>query len=132
VPVVSVTLGETGPGGLVKGLTMRAKNPDIADPERPIWIVDQGPVGGDVAYVGTWALGSLPAGQSKTFKWKLTAVVPGRHEVKYTIGAGLDGKAKAAGPGGKPPGGTFDVTVRDTPVPSTVDPDSGKVIRKVS
>ncbi len=130
IPTIAVTLGETGPDGLTKALTRRQKNPDLADPERPLWIVDEGPVGGDTAYVGTWALGALPAGQTKTFKWKLTAVVPGQHTVKYTVAAGLDGKAKAQVAGGRAPGGTFDVDVSDTPLPSSVDPDTGKIVRK--
>jgi hypothetical protein len=129
VPEIAVSLGETGRGGLVRGLTQRKSNPELADPERPIWIVDEAPTGGETAYVGTWALGSLPAGQTKTFKWKLTAVVPGKHTVKYTVAAGLDGKAKAQGPGGRPPGGVFDVNVSATPTPSTVDPETGKVVR---
>jgi hypothetical protein len=128
VPQISVSLGETGRNGLVKALTERQANKDLADPERPIWIVDKGPVGGETAYVGTWALGALPAGQTKTFTWKLTAVVPGKHTVKYTINAGLDGKAKAEGPGGKIPGGTFAVNVAERPTPATVDPDTGKVV----
>jgi hypothetical protein len=130
VPQIAVSLGETGRDGLVKGLTLRKSNPELADPERPIWIVDEGPVGGETAYVGTWALGALPAGQTRTFTWKLTAVVPGEHTVKYTVNAGLDGKAKAQAAGGKTPGGVFAVDVSDTPLPSTVDPDSGKVVRE--
>jgi hypothetical protein len=129
VPQISVSLGETGRNGLVKALTQRQANPDLADPQRPIWIVDKGPVGGDTAYVGTWALGALPAGRSRTFTWKLTAVVPGKHTVKYTVNAGLDGKAKAEGPGGRRPGGVFDVNVSGRPTPSTVDPDTGTVVR---
>lgn len=128
VPQIAVSLGETGRNGLVKALTERQSNPDLADPERPIWIVDQGPVGGETAYVGTWSLGALRAGETKTFKWKLTAVVPGEHTVKYTVAAGLDGKAKAQAPGGRAPGGEFAVDVSDTPRPSTVDPETGKVV----
>jgi hypothetical protein len=129
VPEISVSLGETGRNGLVKALTERQANPDLADPERPIWIVDKGPVGGETAYVGTWALGALPAGKTKTFTWKLTAVSAGEHTVKYTVNAGLDGKAKAQAPGGKVPGGAFAVDVSGTPTPSTVDPETGKVVR---
>ena len=31
----------------------------LADPARPVWIVDDGPRGGTTAYVNTWALGAL-------------------------------------------------------------------------
>ncbi len=37
--------------------------PGAADPERPIWIINAGPVGGRTAYVNTWALGPLRPGQ---------------------------------------------------------------------
>lgn len=129
IPVVAVTLGETGPDGQVKGLTQRSTQSGLADPTRPVWIVDEGPRGGDTAYVGTWALGALPAGQTRTFTWKLTAVSAGAHTVKYTVAAGLDGKAKAQLASGGTPGGTFDVRVSGKPAASRVDPDTGKVIR---
>src|SRR5690349_13665810 len=48
VPNVAVT---------VKGFTRRDTQPGLADPNKPVWIVDAGPKGGDTAYVGTWALG---------------------------------------------------------------------------
>lgn len=130
IPVVAVTLGESSANGVVKGLTERSTQPGLADPERPVWIVDEGPKGGDTAYVGTWALGSLAAGQTKTFTWKLTAVVPGPHTVKYTVAAGLDGKAKAQLTSGGVPSGTFDVNISGKPAQSRVDPDTGAVIRE--
>jgi hypothetical protein len=129
IPVVAVTLGETGPDGQVKGLTQRSAQTGLADSSRPVWIVDEAPKGGETAYVGTWALGALPAGQTRTFTWKLTAVVPGAHTVKYTVAAGLDGKAKAQLASGGVPSGTFDVNVSGKPAASRVDPDTGKVIR---
>jgi len=128
IPIVSVTLGETGPGGIEKALTQRSQQAGLADPEKPIWIVDEGPKGGDTSYVGTWALGALAAGKSRTFTWKLTAVIPGQHTVKYTVNAGLNGKAKAQLAGGGAPSGSFDVDVSDKPDQSTVDPDTGEVV----
>lgn len=132
IPVVAVTLGESGPDGNVKGLTERSTQQGLADPDRPVWIVDEAPKGGATAYVGTWALGRLAAGQTKTFTWKLTAVVPGIHTVKYTVAAGLDGKAKAQLASGGAPTGAFDVDVSDKPAAATVDPDTGKVVRETS
>ena len=37
--------------------------PGAADPQRPIWIINAGPIGGRTAYVNTWALGPLKPGQ---------------------------------------------------------------------
>src|SRR3954447_20232473 len=45
VPNVAVT---------VHGFTRQDTQPGLADPNRPVWIVDRGPTGGDTAYVGTW------------------------------------------------------------------------------
>ncbi len=74
----------------------------LADPQRPVWIVDRGPYGGDTAYVNTWALGPLAPGASKTFKWKVTAVQSGAQEIAYKVAPGLDGSARAAEPA-RPP-----------------------------
>ena len=38
----------------------RSEQAGLADPERPVWIVDAGPRGGTTAYTNTWALGPLP------------------------------------------------------------------------
>ena len=62
--------------------------------------LDTGPHGGITAYTNTWALGSLKPNQTKTFVWRVTAVKPGVHAIKYKVAAGLDGKAKAVRAGG--------------------------------
>jgi hypothetical protein len=120
VPDVAVT---------VDSFTRQSQQQGLADPERPVWIVDKGPVGGDTAYVNTWALGTLAPGQTKTFTWKVTAIQPGTHTVKYRVAAGLDGKAKAQLASGRSPEGSFTVAVSGKPAQATVDPNTGKVIR---
>jgi len=120
VPNVAVT---------VKGLSFRDPQPDLADPNRPIWIIDAGPKGGDTAYVGTWALGSLAPGRVKTFEWKVTPTRPGVFDVSYEIAAGLNGKAQARTSGGQRPGGSFTVRVSGKPADARVDPVTGKVVR---
>ncbi len=45
----------------VDSFTTRSQEPGLADPNRPVWIVDEGPSGGTTAYTNTWALRSSTA-----------------------------------------------------------------------
>ena len=121
IPNVAVTINP--------GFEVRSNRPDLADPERPVWIVDDGPFGGGTAYTSTWALGALKAGESRRFVWKVTPVRSGRHEVGYRVAAGLNGKAKAQIAGGDKAEGSFNVTITDKPSQATVDPKTGKIVR---
>jgi hypothetical protein len=128
VPNVAVTV-ETKGAGAEDGLTafgQKASDSRLADPNRPIWILDQEPVGGTSAYANTWTLGPLKGGQTKTFEWKLTAVEPGEYSLAYRVAPGLDGKARLAA--GSKARGTFAVTVTDEPVPARVN-SKGEVVR---
>ena len=120
IPNVAVT---------IDSFSYRSDRQDLADPERPNWIVDSAPGGGDTAYTGTWALGRLKAGESKTFTWRVTPVRPGTHRVKYRVAAGLDGKAKAQLDGGDVPEGAVSVSVSREPSDASVDPETGEVVR---
>lgn len=119
LPNVAVTLD---------GLSRRSQQPGLADPNRPVWVVDDPPRGGVTAYTGTWALGSIPPGQSKEFVWRMTPVKAGEHKVSYRVAAGLDGKARAELSGGDRPEGRFDVSVSGEPSQSRVEPGSGEVV----
>ena len=55
----------------------RSEQAGLADPNRPVWIVDDGPRGGETAYTNTWALGRVAPGQTKTFEWRVTPVEAG-------------------------------------------------------
>ena len=128
VPNVAVTV-ETDPSKQGEGTVafgQRVDDSRLSDPERPVWIVDEGPEGGDSAATNTWALGRLEAGQTKTFRWKVTAIQPGSYTIKYRVSPGLDGKARLAG-GGRTDG-SFRVRIEDKPVPARVD-DDGNVVR---
>jgi hypothetical protein len=114
----------------VDSFTTRSQQAGLADPNRPVWIVDEGPVGGTTAYTNTWALGRLAPGATRTFTWKVTAIQPGTHTVKYRVAAGLNGKARAKVNGRDDFQGSFTVAISGKPAQSTVDPDTGKVIRK--
>jgi hypothetical protein len=108
----------------------RSERSDLSDPSRPVWIVDEAPRGGETAYVSTWAVGRLAAGAAREFTWKVTAVAPGEHRVRYRVNAGLDGNAKAVLAGGVAPEGTINVRIRTTPPISRVDPETGEIVRE--
>lgn len=130
VPNVSVTIQTEPeqPGGAPGSFAQSRDDEGLADPSRPVWIVDRGPVGGETAYTNTWTLGRLNAGQLKTFEWRVTAVKAGDYQVGYTISPGLDGKAKlAAGTEGK---GIFMVTVDGKPSEARVADDGRTVVRE--
>jgi hypothetical protein len=128
-PNVAVTI-EThdpqDPSGAPQAFASDVQDPNLSDRSRPIWIVDQGPVGGDTAYTNTWALGPLKAGEIRTFRWKVTAVKPGAYTVDYSVSPGLNGKAKQSGGRGS---GQFKVTIDDRPPDAKVG-DHGQVIRE--
>ena len=120
IPNVAVT---------VDSFSTRSQQQGLADPERPVWIVDTGPTGGTTAYTNTWQLGKLAPGKTRTFTWHVTAIQPGTHTVKYRVAAGLNGKAKAKVNGQDDFQGTFDVAISGKPAQSHVNPDTGQVVR---
>jgi hypothetical protein len=133
IPNVAVTM---------KGLDFRKDDPDLADQRRPQFVVNgkfknfgniedaQALTPGGVenpTYVDTWALGPLEPGESKEFKWDVTAVVAGPYELSYKVAAGLNGKARAIDETGEAPQGLFTGTVSDE-APQTRIADDGKTI----
>ena len=129
-------------GVTVNGFYKRVDNPDLADPYRPIFVIngrpksiggfpesrEDSPEGGDTAYVNTWALGRLKPGQKKTFRWTVTAVKAGPYKITYAVNAGLDGKAKAEDANGGVPHGAFVGTISDKPPDSRVAEDGQSVV----
>ena len=79
------------------------------------------------AYVDTWSLGPLAPGESKRFRWDVTAVKAGPYQLRYTVAAGLDGKARAVDADGEAPQGIFSGTVSDK-APQTKIAADGKTI----
>lgn len=132
VPNIAVT---------VKGFDERRKNTALADPNRPVFVIngvpkeigtfpeskEAAPEGGETAYVGTWALGPLKPGETKAFRWNVTAVRAGDYDIRYEVAAGLDGKAKAVGAGGSAPKGSFAGRISDA-APDTRVADDGRTI----
>ncbi len=129
-------------GVTVDGFYKRVDDPDLADPSRPIFVIngrpkeiggfpetkEAAPEGGDTAYVNTWALGRLKPGQRKTFRWSVTAVKAGPYKLKYRVNAGLDGKAKAVDARGRLPRGQFAGTISDKPPDARVAEDGQSVV----
>jgi hypothetical protein len=133
VPNVSVTM---------HGLDYRKDDPELADQRRPQFVVNgkfkkfgqiedaqaRTPNGiENPAYVDTWALGPLKPGESKRFKWDVTAVKPGPYKLSYIVNAGLDGNARAIDANGEVPRGVFSGIVSDK-APQTKIADDGKTI----
>ena len=114
----------------VNGLNYRTTEPGVADPVRPFWVVNIGPINGTTAYVNTWALGPLAAGAERQFVWSLSATQPGTRTIEYRAGAGLNGKARAVTADGGVPAGTLTVNVTRRPQDSSVDPATGQVVQK--
>jgi hypothetical protein len=118
--------------------------PELADNKRPIWAIEEGPGaipkrpvptqavsppgGGQTAYVNTWALGSLAPGHTQTFLWRVMPVKPGLHTVRFTVAAGLAGKARAQTADGALPTGHFTVDIAPQPPANHVDPETGQIV----
>ena len=142
VTICNVTCAYNAPRGTGSAAGAFASNisqEGVANPSRPIWIVDippkpctaptcnQGGSGGAVtAYSNTWALGALAPGRTATFIWHVTAVQPGVHVLAWEVAAGLNGKAKAV-QNGTTPRGKITVLVHKAPAKTYVT-NSGKIV----
>jgi hypothetical protein len=143
IPNLAVTIytGDTKGGG---SFSVRSDQPGLADPNRPVWILENGypkvlepsqdesdlsdapTAGAEAAQTDTFAFGPLAAGESKRIFWQVTPVQAGTYTVHYELAAGLNGKAKAVTDDGSPVKGEFVVTVTDKPPQARVN-DSGQV-----
>jgi hypothetical protein len=127
VPDLAVTV-ETAPrtkGAAPVAFAQTSDDPSLASSARPVWIVDEGPAGGDSAYTNTWAVGPLGKRQTRTIEWKLTAMEAGSYTVAWRLAPALEGDAELADGRSK---GEFTVTIADKPVRARVDGD-GDVVR---
>jgi hypothetical protein len=129
----------------VDGFYRRIDRDDVADPTRPVFVIDgdpvrlggypdvklAGPQGGPSALVNTWTLGELKPNAEKTFRWRVTAVKAGPFEVSYALFGGLDGNAKVTSVGGAQPRGKFQGTISDEAPPSRIAADGVSVVTPV-
>ena len=92
---VAVTV-QTEPQGINAPIAFGQRSLDegLSDSGRPIWVLDEGPLGGDVANVNTWSAGTLRAGETRELTWKLVAARAGRFTIGYRVSPGLTGRAQ--------------------------------------
>ncbi len=144
VSICNVSCSANAPAGEGTSAAAFAQNidqPYLANPSRPVWIVDRPPGpcryscrnGGQgswvTAYSNTWAAGSLRPGHTARFVWGVTAVAAGQHVVAWQVAAGLNGKAKAVLAGGGRPQGTFAVNITRAPQQSYVN-NNGQIVNQ--
>ncbi|MDA0180889.1 hypothetical protein OJ997_11340 [Solirubrobacter phytolaccae] len=125
---VAVTV-ETKPRGSDAALAFgqNKRGAGLADAGRPVWVLDEGPKGGETAYVNTWLAGTLGPGREKELVWKLVPARAGTYDISYRVSPGLTGKARAAE---GDTAGSFTVVISGDPVPARVGED-GEVERGV-
>jgi hypothetical protein len=108
----------------------------LANPTRPVWVLAEHfpKLAGSSAKGGattsdpkTFAFGPLKPGQTTSAVWKLSAVRQGHYTLRYRVGAGLNGEAKAETASGVAAGGTFvaEVTAQN---PNTEVTESGEIV----
>ena len=153
IPNVAVTIcnvtctypAPPGEGTDAAAFAQDLQMPGLANPSRPVWVIDRppgacnagcrpgssngsgSPGGAVTAYSNTWALGALAPGRTAKFDWAVTAVAPGRHVVAWEVAAGLNGNAKAVTSSGSPPNGTFTVLIHRAPSESYIN-NNGRIV----
>jgi hypothetical protein len=145
VPELAITVwtGETKADG---SFNIRLDNPQLANPSRPVWIlenkypkllgngvtlsnVEKAPsAGAETALTDTYSFGPLKPGKSKVIDWRVTPATTGTYTVHYQVAAGLGGQAKAVTPAGGPVKGEFVVTIGSKPPQTCVLPN-GQIVR---
>jgi hypothetical protein len=124
---------------------IRVDDPNLANPYRPVWILeneypklitpgvtlknlDRAPTAGAAAaQTDTFQFGAVPPGDSKDIDWRVTPVQAGTYTVHYEVAAGLEGKAKAVTRDGSPVKDEFVVTISSKP-PRTCVNGAGQVV----
>ena len=138
VPALTVSFTIAGKEGVNSSLPfgVRDPQPELAQPERPVWVLAQtyprlhgssDPGGASTSSPKTFAFGELKPGETTKAVWKLSAVRAGKYTLLYSIDAGLSGKARAKTTGGVRPGGSFAIDI-GTELPEVEVTDSGEVV----
>lgn len=142
IPDVNVTV-KCGKG-LGGSFMTTVDESDVADPERPQFIVnkiptrtervnpplDPAPLERSSAFVDTYPLGPLDPGRTATFRWDVTAVKAGPYRLCWRVNAGLYGKAKAVASSDSelPISGEFKGAVSNKPPKADIAGDGHTVI----
>jgi hypothetical protein len=124
--------------------SIRSDQPGLANPNRPVWILEQDypkllepgispnelddepSAGAEAVQTNTFSFGGVAPGSSVNPVWRVTAVKAGTYTLRYEIAAGLAGNAKAVTADGSPVKGSFVVTIADKPPEATVN-EQGEV-----
>jgi hypothetical protein len=153
IPDLAVTIW-TGDTKASKPFSIYSDQPDLADPNRPVWILEDGypkcidddkvppcipsdqsglkdireagSAGAEAAQTDTFSFGELQPNESLEAVWALTPVQAGHYPVHYEVAAGLTGKAEAVTQDGSPVEGEFLVSITDKPPRARVN-DAGQV-----
>ena len=145
VPDLAITIytGE-GPAKADGSFNIRLDDPNLANPSRPVWILENeypkllGPgvttknldsqptAGAAAAQTDTFQFGEMAPGDTKAVDWRVTPAKTGTYTVNYRVAAGLQGNAKAVTADGAPVKGEFIVTIKSKP-PQTCVSGSGKI-----
>jgi hypothetical protein len=102
-------------GVTVDGFYQRREDASLADPNRPVWIVNEPPFNSSSSLTNTWTTGPLAAGKTRTLEWDVSALRAGTYNPRYRVNAGLDGKAVAESFDGGPATGSFTVRISREP-----------------
>jgi hypothetical protein len=142
VPNINVTVKCPGKGLGGSFMTVTSES-DVADPERPQFIVNRLPtrtprknppldpaaLERSSAFVDTYPLGPLEPNRTATFVWDVTAVKAGPYKLCWRVNAGFYGKAKAIASSDSPPiAGEFRGTVSNKAPTARVADDGRTVI----
>lgn len=146
IPDIAVTVKAKGEGTGTQafqesGTPAQQQTNNLANPSRPIWVLDGGPQSSgkaegfdhpsgqpNTAYANTWSLGPLAPNKTAVFLWKVTATRPGSHSLTWEVNAGLNGKAVADASGGGRPRGGFTVFIDRRPIKEGVGAGGRKIL----
>ncbi len=145
IPDLAVTI-YTGDEKADGAFNVRSQQQGLADPNRPVWILendypkileegastkdlDSAPTAGaESSSTNTYTFGELPAGESIHTVFRVTPVKGGTYTVHYEVAAGLDGNARATTEDGAPVEGEFVATISTKPPQARVT-ESGEVVQ---
>jgi len=140
--VVTIFTGDQKADG---PFNIRSEQEGLADPNRPVWILendypkvlepgtsaddlDSAPTAGaETSSTNTYSFGELAPGDTVRAVFRVTPVVGGTYTVNYEVAAGLDGKAKAVTDSGEQVEGEFVATISTKPPAAAVD-EQGNVV----
>jgi hypothetical protein len=154
IPNLAVTIhtgkikaGLTATGSGQGSFNIRLDNPNLANPNRPVWVLENDfpkllapgasvkdlhaapTAGAEAAQTDTFQFGQVKPGQIKDIFWRLAPVRAGTYPVHYDVEAGLQGNAKAVTPSGGKVRGDFVVTIASK-VPETCVTGDGRVVTR--